>query len=40
VSPRVIEDPREMEKVTEELRLRMGNANELEESSRTSSGGP
>jgi len=40
VSPRVIEDPREMEKVTEELRLRMANANELEESSRTSSGGP
>ena len=40
VSPRVIEDPREMEKVTEELRLRMSNANELEKSSRTSSGGP
>jgi general secretion pathway protein D len=40
VSPRVIEDPREMEKVTEELRLRMANANELEKSSRTSSGGP
>jgi general secretion pathway protein D len=40
VSPRVIEDPREMEKVTEELRLRMANANELEKSSRTSSSGP
>jgi general secretion pathway protein D len=40
VSPRVIEDPQEMEKVTEELRSRMGRANELEESARTSSGGP
>jgi general secretion pathway protein D len=40
VSPRVIEDPREMEKVTEELRLRMARANELEESARTSSGAP
>ena len=40
VSPRVIEDPREMEKVTEELRLRMANANELEESARTTSSGP
>ena len=40
VSPRVIEDPREMENITEELRLRMGSANELEKSSRASSGGP
>jgi general secretion pathway protein D len=40
VSPRVIEDPREMQKVTEELRLRMSKANELEESARTSSGAP
>ena len=40
VSPRVIEDPREMEKITEELRSRMANANELEESARSSSGGP
>ena len=41
VSPRVIEDPREMEKITEELRSRMAKANELEESSReSSSGGP
>jgi general secretion pathway protein D len=40
VSPRVIEDPREMEKITEELRSRMAKANELEESARTSSGGP
>lgn len=40
VSPRVIADPREMEKVTEELRSRMAQANELEESSRMSSGGP
>lgn len=40
VSPRVIEDPREMEKVTEELRLRMARANELEESARTPSGAP
>jgi general secretion pathway protein D len=40
VSPRVIEDPREMEKITEELRARMSNANELEESARSSSGGP
>jgi general secretion pathway protein D len=40
VSPRVIEDPREMEKVTEELRSRMAQANELEQSTRTSSGGP
>jgi general secretion pathway protein D len=35
VSPRVIEDPREMEKITEELRSRMAKANELEESART-----
>ncbi len=40
VSPRVIEDPREMEKITEELRSRMAQANELEESARTSRGGP
>ena len=40
VSPRVIEDPREMEKVTEELRLRMSRANELEESARTPGGAP
>ncbi len=40
VSPRVIEDPREMEKITEELRSRMAKANELEESARTSSGAP
>jgi general secretion pathway protein D len=40
VSPRVIEDPREMEKVTEELRTRMARANELEESARTPSGTP
>jgi general secretion pathway protein D len=40
VSPRVIEDPREMEKITEELRSRMANANELEESARSSSKGP
>ncbi len=40
VSPRVIEDPREMEKITEELRSRMAKANELEESARSPSGGP
>ncbi len=40
VSPRVIEDPREMEKITEELRSRMAKANELEESARMSSAGP
>jgi general secretion pathway protein D len=40
VSPRVIEDPREMEKITKELRSRMAQANELEESARTSSGTP
>ena len=40
VSPRVIEDPREMEKITEELRSRMAQANELEESARAPSGGP
>ena len=40
VSPRVIEDPREMEKITKELRSRMAQANELEESARTSSGAP
>ena len=40
VSPRVIEDPREMEKITEELRSRMAKANELEESARTPSAAP
>ena len=40
VSPRVIEDPREMEKITEELRSRMANANELEQSVKGGSGGP
>ncbi len=40
VSPRVIEDPREMEKITEELRARMGKANELEKSARSTGGGP
>ena len=40
VRPRVIEDPREMEKVTEELRSRMAQANELEQSTRTSGAGP
>jgi general secretion pathway protein D len=40
VSPRVIEDPREMEKVTEELRARMAKANEYEESVKSSGGSP
>jgi len=40
VSPRVIEDPREMQKVTEELRERMAKANEYEESVKTSGGSP
>ena len=32
VTPRVIEDPREMQKVTEELRSRMAKAGELAQS--------
>jgi general secretion pathway protein D len=40
VSPRVIEDPREMQKVTEELRERMAKANEYEESVKMSGGSP
>ena len=38
VSPRVIEDPREMQKITEELRARMAKANEYETSVKTSGG--
>ena len=40
VSPRVIENQREMQKVTEELRARMSKANEYEQTVRTSGGGP
>ncbi len=40
VSPRVIEDPRAMQKVTEELRARMAKANEYEQSVKTSGGSP
>jgi general secretion pathway protein D len=40
VSPRVIEDPREMQKVTEELRERMAKVNEYEESVKMSGGSP
>jgi len=39
VSPRVIEDPREMQKVTEELRSRMAKANEFEQSAKTAGSG-
>jgi general secretion pathway protein D len=35
VSPRVIEDPREMQKITEELRDRMAKANEYETKVKT-----
>jgi general secretion pathway protein D len=38
VSPRVIEDPREMQKVTEELRTRMAKANEYETKVKTEGG--
>jgi len=40
VSPRVIEDPREMQKVTEELRARMSKANELEQTARAKGTSP
>jgi general secretion pathway protein D len=40
VSPRVIEDPREVQKVTEELRQRMAKANEYEESVKSSGSSP
>jgi general secretion pathway protein D len=36
VSPRVIEDPREMQKITEELRSRMAKANDYENTVKTS----
>jgi len=39
VSPRVIEDPREMQKVTEELRSRMAKANEFERSAKSAGSG-
>jgi len=39
VSPRVIEDPREMQKVTEELRSRMAKANEFEQSAKSGGSG-
>jgi general secretion pathway protein D len=38
VSPRVIEDPREMQKITEELRARMAKANDYENQVKTSGG--
>jgi general secretion pathway protein D len=40
VTPRVIEDPREMQKVTEELRARMSKANELEQTARAKGTSP
>ena len=38
VSPKVIQDPREMQQITEELRNRMKNATEFENTTRQSSG--
>ena len=38
VSPRVIEDPREMQRITEELRSRMAKANDYETKVKTSGG--